>query len=394
MIILDYVEFKGVAMDRNLTAKMTKKNTWTMYIIMHGNREVAHIRKDGTCKIYLEEFMPYNLYLESVGDDIEIRVQNLDNFYYWCASRVLSLDRAYAKEILNSIGATQATTDRDRAQIALSYHCLSLMDIYWTKAEDEQISFEEINLFENHLEKAFIDVSLRGKQLTIHNSHLIADDLATHGCFPKAWIRKDNTFWLMKDGGIAVVENELLASKICRCFAVNQVFYEEDYYDGQKVSVSRIVTSPAVSIVPMESFAICAQNHEIDRMEYILKLDKYSYYMMNILDYLIGNTDRHWGNWGFLVDNQTNTPIRLYDLMDFNKAFQSYDTIDGARCLTCEMWMTQKEAAIEAVKAIGLNQLHEVHTEWFADEERREMFFKRLDLLLDKQKVSNIHETN
>ena len=96
---------------------------------------------------------------------------------------------------------------------------------------------------------------------------------------------------------------------------------------------------------------------------------------MNILDYLIGNTDRHWGNWGVLVDNQTNVPIRLYDLMDFNKAFQSYDTIEGARCLTSETIKTQKEAAIEAVKAIGLNQLKEIPPEWFGDEERREMFY-------------------
>lgn len=41
---------------------------------------------------------------------------------------------------------------------------------------------------------------------------------ATQGCYPKAWIRKDNTFFLMKDGGSEPVENELLASKIARCF--------------------------------------------------------------------------------------------------------------------------------------------------------------------------------
>ena len=38
--------------------------------------------------------------------------------------------------------------------------------------------------------------------------------------------------------------------------------------------------------------------------ESILKLDAYNYYMMNIIDYLTGNTDRHWGNWGVLVDNE------------------------------------------------------------------------------------------
>ena len=174
--------------------------------------------------------MPYNLYFEDgEAEDLDARIQNLDNFYYWCASRVLSLDREYAKEILNSIGATQATTDRDRAGIALSYHCLSLVDIYWTKEPEEHLTFADINLYDNHLEKTFIDVTLRGKQLTIQNSSLIADDLSTHGCYPKAWIRKDNSFWLMKDGGANVVENELLASRICRCFEVNQVYYEEGY---------------------------------------------------------------------------------------------------------------------------------------------------------------------
>ena len=37
-------------------------------------------------------------------------------------------DCTYAKEILNSIGASQSVTDRERAQIALSYHCLPLLD--------------------------------------------------------------------------------------------------------------------------------------------------------------------------------------------------------------------------------------------------------------------------
>lgn len=364
--------------------KNTNRKTvhWNAYTIMHGDRKVADIHRDGTCIIYSEQMMPYNLYLESTEkNDIEIRIQNLDNFYYWCASRVLTLDREYAKEILNSIGASQAHTDRERALIALSYHCLSLMDIYWTKEKDESLEFKEINLFENHLEKAFIDVTLRGKQVTIQNRHLIADDLGTQGCYPKAWIRRDDTFWLMKDGGLEPVENELLASKICRCFQVNQVMYEEDYYDDQKVSVSKIITSLDKSIVSMENFEIYAANRQINKMEYILNMDGYSYYMMNILDYLIGNTDRHWGNWGMFVDNETNTPIRLYDLMDFNKAFGAYDTIDGANCLTSGKIQSQKEAAIEAIKQIGLNQISEISPQWFADDTRREMFFKRLDIL-------------
>ena len=67
--------------------------------------------------------------------------------------------------------------------------------------------------------------------------------------------------------------------------------------------------------------------------------------------------------------------------MDFNKAFLSYDTIDGAKCQTTDKKITQWEAAIEAVKKIGLNKISEVKKEWFSKEHEREMFFKRLEIL-------------
>ena len=105
--------------------------------------------------------------------------------------------------------------------------------------------------------------------------------------------------------------------------------------------------------------------------------------MMNIVDYLVGNTDRHWGNWGVLVDNRNNRPLRLHDLMDFNQAFRAYDTLDGANCLTAfRVRMTQREAAIQAVQQIGLNQLCEVDSAVFARLPQYEpMFRQRLELL-------------
>ena len=63
-------------------------------------------------------------------------------------------------------------------------------------------------------------------------------------------------------------------------------------YDGEPVSVSDIMTTRERSIVSREAFEIYAVNKEIDPMKYILKLDAYSFYMMNILDYLVGNVDR------------------------------------------------------------------------------------------------------
>ena len=352
-----------------------------IYEIMHMDRRVAKISESGQCKIYYKSFMPYNLYLEE-SEDIDTLVNNITNFNYWCATRILTLDRKYAKEILNSIGMLQAVTDKERARIALSYRCASLTDVFCVKLKKEKISFSNVNLYENHLDNTFIDIALKGRQYTVQNEYL-ARDLSTNGCFPKAWQRVKDGFRLLKDGGSDVVERELLASQICRCFNVSQVLYERDYFDGEKVSVSSNITSKEYSIVSMESFEVYSVNHDRNTKKYILSLDKHNYYMMNIVDYLIGNTDRHWGNWGVLVRNSNNKPVRLYDLMDFNQAFNSYNDMEGSNCQTMfGEHVNQREAAIKSVEKIGLNQIKEVKKDVFHElPQFYEMFYERLELL-------------
>lgn len=352
-----------------------------IYEIMHGERLTARVDSRGHCRIYAPDFLPCNLYLEE-GEDMDTLINNVTNFWYWCATRILTLDRQYAKEILGSIGAAQAVTDRERAAIALSYRCVSLIDIYWVRQQGERVTFREVNLYDNHLENALVDVALRGRQLTAENRELAAD-LSTNGCFPKAWRRTEQGFELLKDGGRDAVEREFLASRVCSCFRCNQIVYEREMYEGEPVTVSRIMTSQAYSIVSMEAFTVWAANHDVDLRDYILRLDAYQYYMMNLLDYLVGNTDRHWGNWGLLVDNASGKPLRLHDLMDWNRSFQAYDTLEGGNCQTAfGMKLTQREAALEAVGQVGINQSARVQPEWFAGREQEyEMFMRRLELL-------------
>ena len=355
---------------------------WKRFTLMHMDRRVASVREDGTCTIYAPSFMPYSLYLEE-GTDLDTRLNNLNNFYYWCAGRVLTLDRKYAKEILAAIGARQAVTDRDRAMIAISYHGLSLQDVYWIRFDREKKTFAELSLYRHSLSGAFVDVSLRGRALTAQNAELMrendaAGDLGTPGTAPKAWIRENGTFYLLKDGLPRDVEAELLASRIVRCYRVESVLYELSEFEGQKVSKSRMITSEQKSIVPIEMVDVYCANHGLNREKLVREKDGYAYDMMNIVDYLVGNTDRHWGNWGFWIDNRTNQPVRLHPLMDFNKAFLAYEDLEGARCLTTRTPMSQREAARQGVKAVGLNRTGVIQREWFDDQERAQMFFRRL----------------
>ncbi len=358
---------------------------WDHFDIMHLDRHVASVYEDGRCSIKFSSFLPYNLYLKK-SDDIDERVNNLNNFYYWCASRVLTLDRKYAKEIMNSIGAAQAATDKDRAKIALSYHGLSLTDVYWIRAKGERIRFADISLYRHSLSDTFSAVSLRGKQLTAQNAELLkpkdaAGDVGTSGVAPKAWVRRGDSFYLLKDGDVRDVKAELLASKIVDCFDIKHVSYHSEAFDGTPVSCCKIITDETHSIVPFDHYELWCVNHGKDSKAAVHKLDAYGYSMMNVIDYLIGNTDRHWGNWGLLIDNKTNRPVSLHPLMDFNKAFLSYDTVEGSVCQTADGNFSQKQAAINAVREVGLNQRKPIDEAWFEDEKMKGMFFQRLSIL-------------
>lgn len=382
------MENNGLLVDSNAIELGTnkpilKKNKSEVYEIMHMEKIVAKISANGKAEILAEQFMPYDLYFdENDENDIDVLINNLNVFYHWCASRVLSLDRKYAKELLNSIGVAQAVTDKDRANISLSYHCVSLTDVYWIRKSGEDISFEKINLYDNPLNEAIVELSLKGRQMTVTNQEL-APDLSTKGCFPKAWIREKNGFKLLKDGGDAVVKRELLASEICQCFDVRQVRYSEYSYNGEIVTQSDIITSKEFAMVSKMAFDIYACNHDLDTIEICKAIDPVTYYGMNLLDYLTGNTDRHPENWGFLVKNSNNEYVSLYPLMDFNQCFFAYDTLEGAQCQTVSIsGVSQKEAAIEAIQNIGLRQIREMDMTKFGEmKQEAEMFEQRLNVL-------------
>lgn len=227
-----------------------------------------------------------------------------------------------------------------------------------------------------------IEIALCGKQ-TASEATESAMNLCTKGCFPKAWIRDKNELHLLKGGNQEAVKRELLASEICQCFDIKQVKYQGCFYNNQRVTKSKLISSESYSLVSKMTFDMYASHHNLNALEICKKLDPIAYYGMNIIDYLVGNTDRHTENWGLLINNANNQYESLYPLMDFNQSFYAYGTLEGAECQTVFPFkMTQCEAAIEAVNQIGLRQIKEVDIQLFeSQKEWAEMFKSRLKLL-------------
>ena len=75
------------------------------YEIIHLDKVklVAQLSSSGDARVFMHSFMPYDFWFDE-DKVIDTLVNNMVNFYHWCSSRMLTLDRKYIKEIMESIG--------------------------------------------------------------------------------------------------------------------------------------------------------------------------------------------------------------------------------------------------------------------------------------------------
>jgi len=323
--------------------------------LMRKNQVVCNICRDNGCVEIISK-LPFGLWLveSSTFDD---RINNRSNFDNWCANRMLTLDRAFAKEILNYFGLQQAKTDRERADIVISMKALSLNDCYWVKHKDEDVKWEDVNLFDNSLSNALTSLCLKG-ETTVSNGELIARDIAADGLAPKAWRRVPDGFQLYKGDVNDSVRREVEASQILKEMGFDVVEYEYAVYDNSVVSKCKCVTSQEFNFVTAADADIeCANEGTSHRGLANIYNDYYD--AMILADYLVGNSDRHSKNWGYTYNPDNMEVFGLFPLFDFDYAFTARE---DETCLPERMFgrvVTQFEAAkcVWSRAIVGQNDL-------------------------------------
>lgn len=318
------------------TKKINASNTESAlcYLMAHDRKVCSIDRKTGYVEMFCETLLPLDLYLE--WDSSADLFNNLQVFYWWCAHRILSIDREYAKNLLNSCGLKQASTDRDRAFIALQYKCLSLRDFFWVKSADDTSTWDQVNLFKNSLSNAVVDIALLGKSFSVTNKQLIDSDLATDGVFPKAWYRDASGFTLYKGDRNNSVTKEVRASQLLKEAGLDVLEYWETTYCGERVSACKCFTNENIGYVTAGDLNA---NQDIDTTYN-------GYFQMLLADYLVGNSDRHQDNWGYLFD-ESNHIIGFAPVFDFNHAFEA----DMEFTCLPELLLGRRKSALEAAKA-------------------------------------------
>ena len=99
-----------------------------------------------------------------------------------------------------------------------------------------------------------------------------------------------------------------------------------------------------------EIYQYCAHN-QLNFQDFILEIAKEDVLKMCIIDYIIGNPDRHLRNWGFIQDDSTGNLIGLAPLFDHDRSFEETDEMKSL--IFPEK--TMKEIALEAAKIIDIS---------------------------------------
>jgi len=319
-------------------------STTKTWYVKAKDKIVCSISNAGKVQIFIPDLVPFDLYLEET-EDFSMLLNNVLNFNWWCGNRVLSLDRTHAKNILNAVGLKQAKTDADRAMVSLSLNCVSLRDFYWV-TENPEDKWDNYNLFSKHL-RDIVDIALLGKNLTVTNTELVCNDISTDGVAPKAWVRKDNGFSLYKTGPKERVHNEVQASAALTEIGFKVLKYELIMYQGEEVSKCQCFTNENRGFVTAGNY-----NMNYDLQELVYDRFKDEFWTMILCDYLVGNSDRHQDNWGFMFDENRDI-VGLCPIFDFDHAFEAKEEYF---CLPLQL-LDRFNVTMEAAADIAIQQL-------------------------------------
>lgn len=259
--------------------------------------------------------------------------------YKWLKHRSIPSNRAYVRNFLSKCGLN---LNRPLNIIKVSKG-LSLNDCYWIVEEGFDGTFDKYNLYDNHLSRVLANIAFTGYGSSIRSSLASSPEFTTNGMLPKCWRRINGKIYLFK-GGTSGASNtgmepfsEFYATQVAKAMGINAISYNLSKWKGELCSVCEIFTSKDYSFVPVgrivKTGGMSAVKDFYEKLgeEYVNALND-----MFVLDALICNTDRHYGNFGFLVNNKTNiieSPAPLFDHGNalFNFAgrddLESYDNL-------------------------------------------------------------------
>lgn len=245
----------------------------------------------------------------------------------WLKQRTIPKNRAYVNSFLSKCGLH---INRPMNIIRVSKG-LSLNDCYWVVEEGFNGTFEKYNLYDNRFSQLLAMIAFTGYGSSVRTSLVSCPEFTTNGMLPKCWRRVNGTIRLYK-GGTSGASNtgcepysEYYAAQIAETMGINSVSYNLSKWKGELCSVCDLFTSKDYSYLPIGRMVTVGGMEAV--REYYQSLGKEYIDALNtmlVFDAVIFNTDRHFGNFGFMVNNKTNKITASAPLFDHGNALFNY----------------------------------------------------------------------
>lgn len=250
-----------------------------------------------------------------------------DGLSKWIRHRTIPKNRAYVHALLAKCGLN---LNRPMSIISVCKG-LSLNDSYWIVDDGFEGSFDQYNLYENRISRILGLIAFTGYGSSARTSLASSPEFTTNGMLPKCWRRSGGKIELFK-GGTSGASNtgnepysEYYAAQIASAMGINAISYGLTKWKGMLCSTCELFTSkdysymPVGRIVTSGGFEAVRSYYEQLGSPFVQALND-----MLVFDAIICNTDRHFGNFGFLVENRGNRIVQPAPLFDHGNSLFNF----------------------------------------------------------------------
>lgn len=265
-----------------------------------------------------EKYAPFGLIKNNKIDKLE--------FNKWWKNRQIPASRNGLKEVLHN----SKIYDEDNFDLLDSKaYCLSLSDQYWVCEVNDNITWSDVNFFDNGFSLDIGIILFNGGKTPL-NLNLNTPDMTSNGNYEKRWKIINGERCLLKAGSKIYNQepfNEVIATKLYeRILNDNEyVKYDITYEGDRAISRCKNFITKDTELIPAWKVN---EYYEVKDNE-----DKYTHYLrclnnlgvkdaktlidkMIVCDYIIANKDRHFNNFGVIRDVNTLKITSVAPLFD------------------------------------------------------------------------------
>ena len=244
-----------------------------------------------------------------------------DSLRYWLEEWILHrtppLSRRGIRDMLRNLGYYEDDPSWKRNLVTFS-RGLSLNDVHWVVKDDSTEKWATANLYDNPFSTAVASMAFTGDRRAGVRDASTSPEYSTNGNLRKCWRRLGGQVLLYKggghdDGGFFEHRNavgyepfsEYYAAQVAAAMKLPHVPYDLALFKYRLCSTCPLFTSDKTGYLATRYVMDGKDARQDVRFADIF-----------FFDAVIFNTDRHTGNFGFLVDNDTNEIAGLAPIFD------------------------------------------------------------------------------